>query len=521
MLVQDQGVVSMSTPDRVESRLGRLEFRDGAPIGDTAERLFDHLIFMRGVDAFLNSFQVASIRALRQAFLDVGVRDNEVLMFSELMDSRSIFLTANADTVYFISFIDLTAGPMVLDAPPETLGVIDDMWFRWVTDFGIPGPDRGEGGRYLLLPPGYDGSVPDGGFNVSRVRTNRVCMLGRSFLVDDDPAPVVATIKQTMRIYPYVPGAAGTSIATLLTGAVPMAASTPPPPLVYHEGTGLELNTVAPNDERFFEVMNDAIQDEPAEAGDPEITGQLEAIGIVRGKAFSPDQRTRRLLADAVAVANATARSLVFHPREDEGFGYYDARSAWSNSLFLGGYDFMTPPPRVTQEGIRPFPPTGSRKLNSRTSFFYYATGDTPAMCMRLPGVGSQYLWATTDGDGAYLDGAEYYTLTLPDGIPAARFWSVTVYDNQTRSMLQTDQRFPRAGSQSYPTPAAIGGDDGATTIHFGPERPAGVAEGNWIQTVPGKGWNVILRLYSPLPSFFDKSWRPGELTHVPAGVAS
>jgi hypothetical protein len=391
------------------------------------------------------------------------------------------------------------------------------MWFRWVTDFGVPGPDRGEGGRYLLLPPGYDGPLPEGGFNVSRARTNRVCVLGRSFMVDDDPAPAVATIKRTMRIYPYVPGAAGTSIATLLEGEVPMAASTPPPDVVYHEGTGLEMNTVAPNDERFFDLVNEAIQDEPAEAGDPEITGQLEAIGIVRGKLFAPDEHTRGILAEAVAVGNATARSLVFHPREAEGFAYYDDGSAWVNCLFVGGYNFMTPPPLVTAEGIKPFPATGARKLNSRTAFYYYATGDTPAMCMRLPGVGSQYVWAVADSKGAYLDGAERYTLTLPAGIPAARFWSLTVYDNETRSMLQTPQRFPRAGSQSYPTPAAQAGEDGATTIHFGPERPDGVTEGNWIQTVPGKGWNVILRLYSPLPPFFDKSWRPGQIEHLDA----
>jgi hypothetical protein len=517
MHVQDRTLASLQTPDHVESRLGSLAFRDGAPAAETAEALFDHLTFIRGVDAFLNAFQLASIRAIRQGFVAAGVQDNEILMFSELMDSKSIFLTANADTVYYIGFIDLTAGPMVFEAPPASLGVVDDMWFRWVTDFGLPGPDRGEGGRYLFLPPGYDGPLPDGGFqNVCRVRTNRVCVLGRSFMVDNDPAPVVATIKATMGIYPYVAGAAGTSVATLLHGEVPMAANAPAPDLVYHEGSGLEINTVPPNDERFFDVVNEAIQDEPAEAGDPEITGQLEAIGIVRGKPFAPDEHTRRLLAEAVAVGNATARSIVFHPREEEGFSHYDA-GAWSNSLFVGGYEFMTPPPAVTPEGIRPFPATGARKLNARTSFYYYATGDSPAMCMRLTGIGSQYLWAITDGDGAYLDGAEHYTVTLPEGIPAARFWSLTAYDNQTRSMLQTDQRFPRAGSQSFPTPAAQTDDDGTTTIHFAPERPAGVAEGNWIQTVPGKGWNVILRLYSPLPSFFDQSWRPSEFTRAPA----
>lgn len=138
---------SISTPDRVESRLGTLEFRDGAPTRATADLLYDHLDFVHGVEAFINAFPGASLAAIRQGFLSIGVEDNSVLLFSELMDSASLFLTANCDTVYFLSFVDLTDGPMVLDVPPlgapsGILGTIDDMWFRWVTDFGVPGPDR-------------------------------------------------------------------------------------------------------------------------------------------------------------------------------------------------------------------------------------------------------------------------------------------------------------------------------------------------------------------------------------------
>ena len=167
--------------------------------------------------------------------------------------------------------------------------------------------------------------------------------------------------------------------------------------------------------------------------------------------------------------------------------------------LWVGGYTFETPPPLVTKEGIKPFPATGVRKLHSRTSFFYAATGVTPAMCMRLTGIGSQYLMTVKDADGNRLDGGKTYRVTLPPDIPAARFWSFTLYDNETRSMLQTPQRFPRAGSQSYPTPAATANADGSTTITFGPERPSDSPEGNWIQTTEGKGWFPILRLYSPL----------------------
>jgi hypothetical protein len=150
--------------------------------------------------------------------------------------------------------------------------------------------------------------------------------------------------------------------------------------------------------------------------------------------------------------------------------------------------------------------------MDARTNFFYGITGITPAMAMRLPGAGSQYLLAMTDANKNYFDGANTYKVTLPKGIPEANFWSLTVYDNMTRSMLDTPQRYPRAGSQSYPSPAAEANADGSTTIYFGPKQPDGVKRGNWIQTVPGKGWFTILRLYSPLEPFFDKSWRMGEI---------
>jgi len=149
--------------------------------------------------------------------------------------------------------------------------------------------------------------------------------------------------------------------------------------------------------------------------------------------------------------------------------------------------------------------------LNARFGFFAVATGVTPAMCMRLTGIGSQYLIAGVDSDKNYFDGAKTYKCTLPANIPEVNFWSFTVYDNQTRSMLRTPQRYPRAGSQSYPSPAAVHNKNGTVDIYFGPKAPKG-KEANWIQTVPGKGWFTILRLYSPTEAYFDKTWQAGEI---------
>jgi hypothetical protein len=504
---------SISTAEKYDTRIGTLEFKDGMPNAATLEKVYDNLDRAHAFDAFVNTFQGVNMAAIHKGFLEAGVKDNEIMVFSKLMDANSLFLTANADTVYFVGMLDLTNGPMVLETPPNALGTLDDFWWRWVTDFGAPGPDRGEGGKYLVLPPGYDGPLPEGGYFVSQSRTNRVAILGRSFMEKNDPKPTVDLIKSRTKIYPYEAGGVGTSIAEFLTGKTKLGRVTAPPPTVFHEGSGKVMNTIPPNDFSFYELLDSVVQQEPATALDAELMGTLAAIGIVKGKSFAPDERMKKILTETLAIANATSRSLLMNPRDPSWYYYPD--SAWMNFLFVSGSEFETPIPMITKEGVKPFPPTGYRTLDARTAFFYGVTGITPAMAMRLPGIGSQYLFAIVDSNKQYFDGAKTYRVTLPKGIPEANFWSFTLYDNQTRSMLDTPQRYPRAGSQSFPSPAAVPGADGSTTIYFAPKQPAGVKRGNWIQTMPDKGWFTILRLYSPLEPFFDKSWRPSEIELV------
>ena len=229
---------SISAPEQLETRLGTLEFVDGVPTEEAAEKVYDHLDFVHALNVYLDGFAAASTYAIRKGFHDAGAEDNSIIVFSELMGSESVFLTANADTVYYVGVVDLTSGPMVVETPPQALGVIDDMWWGWIIDFGLPGPDRGEGGRYLLVPPDYDGQLPDSGYHVGHSRTSRALVLGRSFLTNDDPAPTVETIKSTMKVYPYAQGGAGTSVATLLKGGAPPAAAAEVPETVFVEGSG-------------------------------------------------------------------------------------------------------------------------------------------------------------------------------------------------------------------------------------------------------------------------------------------
>ena len=159
---------SITTPDKVETRIGTLDFKDGAPSKATLDKVYDDLDFTHAQRAFADTFQGVSIHAIRKGLQSVGVKDNEAIIFSELMDAKSLWLTTNADTIYVVGALDLTKGPMVLETAPGFLGAIQDYWFRWVIDIGLPGPDRGEGGKYLIVPPGYDGPLPEGGFAVAR-----------------------------------------------------------------------------------------------------------------------------------------------------------------------------------------------------------------------------------------------------------------------------------------------------------------------------------------------------------------
>jgi len=511
--VSQQTLNAIGVPDKIETRAGTLEFQDGAPTVATAEKVRDTLDFTRALNVYNNSFRGASAYAIGRGFQSIGADDNTIVIFQDLMDAKSLFLTANADTVYFLGVLDLSKGPLVVEQPPGSLGTFNDMWFNWIIDGGFPGPDRGEGGKYLLLPPGYDGSLPDGGFFTARSKTNRVLYAFRAFLVNNDPKPTVENIKKTLKIYPYTPGAYGTSIGTALEGKVRLGRNPPIPPTKFVDATGKAFNTVPPSDYGFFEMINENVQQEPAGSYDVELTGQLAAIGIVKGKPFNPDARMKKILSDAAAVGNAAGRMLnwryaVSHP----DWAYYPG-SKWGNMLWEGGAFFETPPPAFTREGMfKPLPPTGARTLDSRIAFYYGYTMDSPGMIMNIPDVGSQYLMGFLDKDNNPFDGAKSYKVTLPPNIPARAFWSFTLYDNQTRSMLDTPQRYPRAGSQTYPSPAAKASTDGSTTVYFGPTQPPGVDRGNWIQTTPGKGWFTILRLYSPLEPFFTKQWRPSEI---------
>ena len=389
------------TPDSVETRIGTLEFKDGAPSAETAAKVYDTLDFTTRPRRLPQQLRRRIRLCDPQGLHSVGAEDNTVVIFSELMDSKSLFLTANADTVYYIAVVDLTKGPMVVEQPPKALGTINDMWFGWIIDIGFPGPDRGEGGKYLLVPPGYDGPLPEGGFYVARSKTTRVLYAARAFLVEqrseagrrDDQEDAEDLSLHAGRLRHEHRDCARRQ-------ASGSQASPPVPPTKFVEASGKSFNTIPPSDFSFFEMIN---AQRAAGAGRLARPG---AHGAVGGDRHRQGQAIRAGRADAARSSPTRPRSatppgarstgaprvarLVLLPRLD----------AWANMLWQGGANFETPPPMITKEGMfKPLPPTGARTLDSRTAFYYGYTLDSPGMIMRLPGVGSQYLMGFLDAD--------------------------------------------------------------------------------------------------------------------------
>ncbi len=471
---------SIMTPDKVETRIGTLEFFDGIPTKETAALVYDNLDFLRGVETFLNGMPAASLEGLRRGQAALGARNsNQAVIFDQLMDSNPLWLTGNTDTVYCTAFLDLKKdGPTVVEIPAGAgPGTVDDAFFRFVIDMGPPGPDKGKGGKYLILPPDYEGKVHKGFFTAKSTSWANWVIL-RGFLVDGKPDAASKMWREGLKIYP-------------------LAKAANPPAMEFFDASKKPQNTIHANDYHFFEELHTVIDREPIEMLDPELRGLFAAIGIQKGKPFAPDARMKKLLTDAVAVGSATSRAIFWYERDESAFLYED--SYWKRGFVGGNYEFLK------DEGM------GGRNLDARTHFFYMATVNTPAMAWKLIGKGSQYAWGYLDSKGNYLDGGKTYTLNLPKDPPEEKFMSVVVYDPQTRSELQTSQPYP---SKNNRRDKMIVNDDGSIDLYFGPMAPAG-KEANWIQTVSGKGWFSVLRLYSPTEAWYDKTWRPGEIELV------
>ena len=486
--VSEEVLNSITTPDKVETSIGTLNFIDGSPMPETAEKLHDYLDTMRGVDAFMKGIPGASIQALLEGMDSIGTKEaHQIPIWEDMGDPGILGLTWNATTMYIMPSIHLDRdGPIVAEMPAGLLGVFQDAWFGYVGDVGPLGPDKGKGGKYLFLPPGYEGEVPEG-YHVMQSPTYAMWWLIRAS-IKGGIQETAARVKAQMKVYP-------------------LSMVDNPPKMEFINGTGRNFNTVHANDFEFYEEINSVIQREPLESLNKETRGLFASIGIEKGKPFKPDARMRRILTDAVAIGNATIRATVWYPRLDKtmkGIKVYpdDPNSnyvlGWlEKNVFFDGKDHQT------------------MNTDARAFFHYFATGVTPAMAVEIPGKGSDYAAAFVDSKSMPFDGEKTYKMHIPAKVPTENFWSVTLYDSQTRSEMRSDQPFPSVDNIQNKFRENT---DGSIDIYFAPTPPIGY-EQNWLQTIPGKSWFTIFRNYSPGQAFLDRTWRVGEVEQAD-GVA-
>lgn len=464
---------SIITPNHVESiYLGDLSYTDGAPTTETHHKVEDFVQVANAVRVFLSGIPVASIQGLLLGHESIGMVPNQTIAVSEKnLDARSLWLTANTTTPYITSEIDLKNGPVILEIPTPVLGLLDNAAFKYVDRIGVTHPDNAaKKGKYFIRHASWQGNVPEGYIEVVSEGYQHWLLL-RLVSSPDAMAQSIANLKQTTKLYPY-----GKKDKT-----------------EFIDISGVKYNTIHAMDASFYDEVNALVQYEPSAIFDPEWLSLAKDIGIEKGQAFAPDTRMQKLLTEAAKIATAEVRSTYFHPKK-EMLRYQDRQ--WFTPL-VSGHEFKD----------------GNQVIDAdmRATFHFMATGITPDMVTKTVGKGSDYLLATRDANQQILNGSKHYTVTLPANAPVEKFWSFMIYDNQTRSMLETDQKSAGLdGLSNNIKPNA----DGSITIHFAPTAPKGM-EGNWVQTLPEKGFNIIFRMYSPTQAWFDKTWKPSDFVEV------
>jgi hypothetical protein len=452
-------------------------FERGYPTPDTGQQARDDANFERAVTAYRFWYPAVSVEGIFEGNRDAGIEDNKAMGIAAA-GPRQVGFTLNSDTPYGSATLDLKGGPMVIELPPGAyIGLVDDHYQGWILDMGLPGPYSGKGGKHLLLPPGYTGHVP-AGYHVGRSASFKVLVAVRALPIGGN-VPAAMDALRRIKIYP-------------------LATASKPVLMTFVDTTERKMDSTSLRWEdniQFWEVLHRIIDAEPTVEKFLPMYGLLSSLGIEKGKPFAPDAHMKTILERAAKVGRDQLLVSAFDSTRPDRLAWPDRKWEWLG-LVPGSAQFETP------AGI---------DLEARDRWFAQAIVTSPAMFRRTPGAGSLYWLAARDGTGAYLDGAKNYKLAIPQPVPDKLFWSMTVYDAQTRSEVQTDQ--DRAALRSMFELKGVS-TTAATDLYFGPTPPAG-HEGRWIKTVPGRGWFAYIRIYGPEQAAFDGSWKPGDFEEI------
>jgi hypothetical protein len=456
----------------VRTRIGSLKFDKGFPTDDTVKKLYEEMDFQRAVQAYLWGLPMVEMAEWQKAQKDIfKAGTNDFVTYLNFTQKLGI-LTANATTPYMMAFPNLKeTGPMVFEIPAgPTAGGLLDFWQRPFSDLGQTGPDKGQGAKYLILGPGHPDMNPAGHIVVRSPHWN--VFLGHRVL---HPDPKVATeMTKAHKLYPY-------------------AEKDNPKPTRHISSKGSDWEAYQGRGLTYFVRLASILEIEPVEPRDYMIMAMLRPLGILPGKAFNPDKKQARIFKEAAIVGEAMARANSYAKRF-EGAHVWEGKN-WEKALFISD----------TDQDL-----DTHTQLDERASWFYEAIGVTNGMMGKIVGAGQVYLESQKDGDGDWLDGGKNYKLTVPGNAPVKQFWSVTVYDNDDRCLIDTGE-FPDKSSRMDLDLNA----DGSADLYFGPKPPKRGSKKNWIKTVPGEGWFTYFRFYAPTQPYFDGTWQLPDIKKV------
>ncbi len=451
--------------DKIKTNFGTLKFKGGAfPDKASAQKLYDEMDLQRATQAYMQFMPALSLYGIIKS----QVRDfqfesaSDIAIMADFMKPSENYLTGNDVTVYAVASLDLKLdGPTVVEVPPGMLGTANDANFKYITDLGPTGPDKGKGGKYLFLPPGYSGEVPEGYF-VFHSPSYRVWPMMRGFGDVGTGDKAVEWFMQRLKAYPLATGPREHTVTNV---------------------SGKGANTLPAEDGSVFAALNDIIQYEPTQLFNDELLGNLATLGIEKGQPFNPDARLQRIFDQAAEQGVAMSRAIVYASR-DPDIDYWPNRH-WEK-MFVRNTEFMI---------------NGHVDVDARTLWHYQAIVVSPNLLSTTPGVGTAYLTSFRDTKGEYLLGDSHYRLRVPANTPVKRFWAVTIYDPTSRSLLDSGGKIT-VSSLGKPEVNA----DGSVDVHFGPKPPKGNTA-NWIKTDPDKGFFAVFRFYGPEQAYIDKSW--------------
>jgi hypothetical protein len=482
----EAGVGTANTAASATNQSPSNGFVAGYPTNETAQALFDEFDYQAAVQAYVWATPMLNTMGVWEAFRrDLGVEPGE--MATAIINPQrphQTMMTANDEVVYIISNIVNTAaaGPVVVEIPPGGLGLSVDFWMRPLQDFGNLGPDGGAGGKYLFLPVGYDEEIPEGYFPVQMQYSDHFFFISRTFPNDPDTGGIEGAVRQAKEVKMY----------PLSEADNPRETRT----VVVDDGP---FDNDWPKDERAFEWLSKAINADRAPITGLSTLGNLRRLGIEKGKDFAPDERAQAILKRAANDGFDIVRAMAFNNRFDGARIYADRQ--WEkiihsrNPYFLPGSENGAP---IYEE------------VEERAAGWYQLVGNSSNVTPSEPGTGVFYTTTYKDAAGQMLDGGKQYKLTMPADVPVRQFWQIPVYSNKTRSLINAEQKRPTRAS----TDNLVIKDDGSVDVYFGPSAPDGL-ESNWIQTIPGDGWFVLLRLYGPLEPILSLDWMPNDIEEI------